>query len=104
MRKQALILLLSTFIIQVLFSGQVVGIVIDEKTEDPLIGANIVIKDSNIGSASDEEGNFALFSVPSGEQIIMVSYIGYETIEKKIRVLPGGKKLAVTIKLSVSSI
>ena len=104
MKKITLSLLFIYFILEILYSGQVNGIVLDEKTKAPLMGANVIVKGSTNGTASDENGNFTLFSVPSGEQILMVSYIGYKTIEKKIRVLPSRQGLLVTIKLPVSTI
>ena len=104
MPNQTSIFFLVSLFFQLLFSGQITGIVIDEKTEEPLIGANVVIKGTAIGSATDETGNFTLLSIPSGEQILMASYIGYKNIEKKIRVLPGRQGLVITIKLPVSTI
>jgi hypothetical protein len=48
---------------------------------EPLIGANILIKEnSSIGTITDIDGKFYL-PVPSGGKTVMVSYTGYNTYE-----------------------
>jgi outer membrane receptor for ferrienterochelin and colicins len=50
----------------------------------PLTGANIIIKNTTIGSASDANGNYKLTHLKNGEYLIRVSFFGYETIEKPV--------------------
>jgi outer membrane receptor for ferrienterochelin and colicins len=50
----------------------------------PLTGANIIIKNTTIGSASDANGNYKLAHLKNGEYLIRVSFFGYETIEKPV--------------------
>ncbi|TCP23551.1 iron complex outermembrane receptor protein [Tenacibaculum skagerrakense] len=54
-------------------SGKVVN-----KNNEPLEGATVVITDLNKGTSSNYEGKFKL-SVPSGNYVIKVSYIGFRT-------------------------
>ena len=59
----------------------IVGTVIDNSDNSPIIGANIKIKDKNIGVITDVDGHFSL-EVPRGkETTIEISYIGYKTQE-----------------------
>ncbi len=72
------LLVLALFImggIQVTFSQQltIVGTVVDKK-EEPIIGANILIKGTSKGTISDINGKFSLTASKSSELII--SYIG----------------------------
>ncbi len=53
------------------------GTVYDKTTKEELTGANIIIKGTSIGTASDLDGKYVLRNVPSGRQVIVVSYIGY---------------------------
>ncbi|MFQ6677988.1 MAG: carboxypeptidase-like regulatory domain-containing protein [Fidelibacterota bacterium] len=71
-------------------TGKVTGIIMDTKTGEPLIGANIMIRGTVIGSSSDVNGEFELYPVPAGEQIITASYIAYASREILITVVPGG--------------
>ena len=80
------------------------GIVLDNKTNIPLIGANIIIKDTELGSAADKEGRFSIKGLSSGKYILIVSYIGYETKEENITIRPRDLKFDLIIKLSVATI
>ncbi len=58
----------------------VTGTVYDIDNKEPLIGVNILIKEKNIGTATDFDGNFSL-EVEKGSTLVF-SYIGYN--EKEI--------------------
>jgi TonB-dependent receptor len=62
-------------------SGSIGGTVVDASTGEALPGANIVIKGTSVGTASDTEGRFLLRRVDSGELTLVVSFLGYETKE-----------------------
>lgn len=51
------------------------GHVVDQATNDPLIGANVVIKGSDIGTITDTEGHFSLEA--STGNMLVISYVGY---------------------------
>jgi TonB-dependent receptor len=69
--------------------GTVYGIVTDNETGDPLTGATILIKGTNIGTSSDIEGRYRLRRVPTGDQILVINYVGYESQEIEIYVQTG---------------
>lgn len=57
------------------------GTIIDKASQTPLIGVNIIVKESTpiIGTVTDINGEFRLESVPVGRHTIEISYIGYKT-------------------------
>ena len=55
------------------------GIVIDE-TDEPLAGATVQVKNTNIGTITDVNGKFSL-SVPDKSQTLTISFLGYEAAE-----------------------
>lgn len=55
------------------------GHVVDENNE-PIIGANIVVKGTTTGTITDFDGNFSL-TVPNKNSIIRIAYIGYKDYE-----------------------
>jgi iron complex outermembrane recepter protein len=71
----------------------ITGVVKDEKTNEPIIGANVVIKGSNKGATTDKDGRFTLQANPN--DIIVITFIGYE--KKEITV---GKETELVIKLT----
>ena len=45
--------------------------------------ATIYLKETNLGCMTDEKGVFEM-AVPKGEYLLVVSAVGYETIERKV--------------------
>ncbi len=56
------------------------GRIVDQDSQMPLIGATVVVIDSNplIGSVTDINGDFRLNSVPIGRVTLKITFIGYE--------------------------
>ncbi|MBS4036412.1 MAG: TonB-dependent receptor [Ignavibacterium sp.] len=55
------------------------GKVIDADTKEPLIGANILIKNTNIGTATDIKGFFFIKNIPNDDFEVQISMIGYRS-------------------------
>ncbi len=60
----------------------VTGLVVDE-TGEPLIGVSIQIKGTTQGAVTDLNGNFSI-ALPDGNDVLLISYIGYQTQEVKV--------------------
>ncbi len=54
----------------------------DKDTQKPLVFANVILKGTNNGVASDKKGFVILRNIPDGKQTIIFSYVGYRTEEK----------------------
>ncbi len=54
------------------------GFVYEESSSEPIIFANVSLKDKGIGSVTDDNGYFIFPNVPYGEYTIEVDFIGYE--------------------------
>ena len=52
--------------------------IIDSKSKEPLIGANVVIKGTAQGSATNVEGEFFISDLSQSIVNLQVSYIGYK--------------------------
>jgi len=57
--------------------GKISGKVIDADTKEPLIGANIILLNTNLGAATDIEGNYFILNITPGTYNVKVSYVGY---------------------------
>ncbi len=64
-------------------TGRIRGRVTDAETGEPLVGANVIIQGTLLGSATDANGEYLISNVPVGKQTIEVSYIGYQTLVRK---------------------
>lgn len=76
------------------------GEVLDEKDNEPLIGANVVIKGTNDGATTDYDGKFLLKTSAEFPLIIQVTYLGYTQKDIELTVATE----ALVIKLSENSI
>ncbi len=79
--------------------GVVNGKVFDNSSKEPLIGATIKVKGTEIGNVTDVEGRFELSGVPLGNQTLIISYIGYATTELTIKVQEG---IAVNVNVPLA--
>lgn len=55
------------------------GVVLDEKTNEPIIGANVKVVGTALGTVTDLDGNYQL-KVSASATKVEFSYIGYKTI------------------------
>ena len=76
--------------------NEIIGVVVDYQTGDPVIGATVQIKGASTGVISDIDGKFKVNASP--EDILVISYIGYSTQEMKI-----GKQKLLNIELKEDS-
>lgn len=77
--------------------GKLVGKVVDADTKEALIGANIVVLETQAGAATDVDGNYFILNISPGTYSVKVSYVGYapKTLEN-VRVVSG-----ITYELNV---
>ena len=60
------------------------GVVTSTDSEQGLQGVNIVLKSSAHGTVSGLHGEYQLGDIPEGEQVVIFSFMGYETLELKL--------------------
>lgn len=77
--------------------GKLAGKITDAQTGEALIGANVVILDTEMGAATDVSGDYYILNITPGTYSVKVSYVGYtaKTITN-VRVVAG-----ITYELNV---
>ena len=66
-------------------NGKITGEVNNKSDNSPLLGANIILENTGFGSATDSDGRYEI-EAPQGDYNLIVSYIGFETLERKISI------------------
>lgn len=94
--KAVFTILLLTITTLAIAQTKVTGKVLDEKGE-AVIGANVVIKDSYDGASVGVDGTFSFTTTETGNQVLVVSAIGYKAIERTID-LSKSVDVAITLK------
>lgn len=59
-------------------SGSISGTVVDKASGEELIGVNVYLEGTSIGTATNNEGEYIIHQVPAGKYTIGVKYIGYK--------------------------
>lgn len=67
-------------------NGVIKGKIFDGESGMSLPGATITLNGKGAGAISSINGDFTLLNVPTGENMINVTYMGYKTFEKKVTV------------------
>ena len=78
----------------------VTGTVLDKATDEPIIGASVIVKGTSIGTITDFDGKFTIEAATG--QYLQVSYIGYETYEQ--RVAPNNDMYRITLAEATSEL
>ncbi len=71
------------------FAGSVKGTVVEAGTNEPLIGASVLIKGTLKGAATDVDGVFTIRGIDAGVQTLVVSYLGFKTREIELEIEDG---------------
>jgi hypothetical protein len=84
-QKNSLILLfLSSLIFGQNSGNQIYGFITDSTSGEALIGANVFIRETGQGMATDNNGYYVLSDIQLDEATLIVSYVGYVQYEKNI--------------------
>ena len=86
LNKTFLLLLLFSLSISAQNTAELIGTVTDKVTHQPLIGADVYIKELNKGVSTDARGQYRLKHLPEGNYTVWFSFLGYQTFGKKISV------------------
>lgn len=78
----SLILIASTLSAQ--YQRTIKGTVLERDTHEPVIGASVMIKDTNIGTATDIDGQFSITLTSPTHKTLVISLIGMKKVEFEI--------------------
>ena len=79
------------------------GVVKDNKN-NPVPGASITIKDSYDGATADSAGKYSFKTSEKGQQIIIISSIGYKSFEQSIKLEGGTVTIDALLKQEISEL
>ncbi len=103
----ALLLLISTsvaFVAPLSAQNAVLSGRVTASTGEPLIGANVILRGTVLGSATDMDGRFSIRNVPPGRKVtITCSMIGYSSVTDTLR-LAAGEQRSFDITLTETSV
>ncbi|MEP3389092.1 MAG: carboxypeptidase-like regulatory domain-containing protein, partial [Reichenbachiella sp.] len=81
--------------------NSITGRIMDGDTDEPLIGANIRLTETNQGTITAADGSFTLDNVADGTYKLLISYVGFKDQNINVTVNGGNQDIG-TINLKES--
>lgn len=81
----------------------ITGSVLDNKKQ-PVVGASLAIKGSYDGATADSSGRFRFKTSEKGPQTIIISSVGYKTVELSISITGPSMELPIVMKQEITEI
>ncbi len=88
MKRKLMLLLACLFVgigVVTAQTQKVTGVVISEEDGQPVIGASVLVKGTQIGAITGVDGDFTLPNVPSSAKTLVISFVGMQTQEVTIK-------------------
>ena len=65
------------------------GFVYSKETGEPVLYTNVYLFKTNFGVATDADGYYNLTKIPPGKYTLMISYMGYDSLQLEVNLKPG---------------
>jgi len=85
-------------------TGIITGHVTEAASGEPLIGANVMIQDTDLGAATDLDGYFIIRNIPAGKYVVVATFIGYKQKRLNNVVVTSNMKTKLDIALQSSTL
>ncbi len=98
--KKILFLMLIGISVLAQAQGVIRGTIIDDKTGETLIGANVTVKENPaMGAITDLDGTYSIDKVPAGTYTLEISYIGYQNFTVNSVEVKDGNTTLIDIRM-----
>jgi hypothetical protein len=97
-------LIFLTGLCQAGFSQTTIKGSVKDNKNNPVTGASISIKDSYDGATADSTGRYSFKTTEKGQQVLIISAIGYKSSEQLIKLEGGVMTIDATLKQEISEL
>ena len=84
--------------------GTIAGTVVDEDNGETIIGANVFLEGTTIGTSTDIEGRYRIEKVPTGTYSLVFSYIGFQKLTIQSVLVVEGSVVTFDIALKADAV
>lgn len=99
-----LIILFSTTALFGQENGVIRGTVVNQETQEPLIGVNVLVLETQYGASTNAEGEFRIPNMEPGTYRLQFQYIGFASITKTDIVVSPAKPTVVNAEMSPQAV
>ncbi len=83
--------------------GTIIGEITDAESGEALPGAQVIIQGTTIGAATDVDGRYLIRRVSSGDHVVVIQFMGYETEEVEVTIRDG-ERTTVSRSLQITAL
>jgi TonB-dependent receptor len=98
-----IIIILCILIAKISLGASLKGKITDATTSESLVGATVILKNTNIGTSAGLDGSFEIKNLPIGVYEVAVQYIGYTTKSQMIDVKNQDQSIILNFDLDEQS-
>ncbi|MFQ6616324.1 MAG: carboxypeptidase regulatory-like domain-containing protein [Fidelibacterota bacterium] len=80
-------------------TGKIAGRITDDQTGEPMVGVNVILSETAMGAATDDNGYYVILNVPPGEYTLKTSMIGYADVTARNVVVVMGQTTTLDIRM-----
>ena len=85
-------------------TGKIKGKIMGPESQEPLVGVNVYLDGTAIGTASDESGSYLIINVPAATYTVVISYVGYQTIKMNDVVINSDRTTILDFSMNVAAV
>ncbi len=85
-------------------TGKITGTVIDADSGTPLPGANVLLMGTQLGTATNVDGEYTIIGVPVGSYDVRASFVGYQTVTQASVEITAGYTIELDFELQAGQI
>ncbi len=98
------LLLSSAIFAQSAQKGVLEGMITDKSNGAPLIGVNVVVIGTYLGTSSDINGRYIIPNINPGEYMLEITYIGYKVVQKTGVRIEAGRNVTINFELEQTAL
>ncbi|MBN1480915.1 TonB-dependent receptor [candidate division KSB1 bacterium] len=84
--------------------GKIAGRVVDSRTLEPLIGANVLVVGTQTGAATDTNGEFIIENMRPGSYNLEIRYLGYSAVKRSNIIVNPKRTTVIEVAMELSAI
>lgn len=85
-------------------TGTIRGTIMDAKTNEPLIGASVLVEGTTNGAATDLDGNYVIQNVAAGTYVLRASYVAYRPVSIQNVVVEKGTETVLNFVMETDDV
>lgn len=102
--KNFILIILITGTFQTVFSQVTIKGTVRDNKNNPVGGASITVKDTYDGATSDSAGNYSFKTTEKGQQILVITNLGYKPFEQTVKLESGVLTIDATLKQEITEL